>query len=61
MEAAAGFEPAKYAGFANRCLEPLGYAAIEVVSPAPGTGHRRVGNTAILAAGGAEGQAFSTP
>ena len=27
VEAAAGFEPATYGGFANRCLEPLGYAA----------------------------------
>jgi hypothetical protein len=27
LEAAVGFEPTKYGGFANRCLEPLGYAA----------------------------------
>ena len=28
MEAAVGFEPTKYGGFANRCLDPLGYAAL---------------------------------
>ncbi len=29
MEAAVGFEPTKYGGFANRCLDPLGYAAFD--------------------------------
>jgi len=28
LEAAVGFEPTKYGGFANRCLDPLGYAAL---------------------------------
>ena len=30
LEAAVGFEPTKYGGFANRCLEPLGYAALRL-------------------------------
>ena len=40
LEAAVGFEPTKYGGFANRCLEPLGYAALsyrpEAWTPMPG-------------------------
>ena len=35
LEAAVGFEPTKYGGFANRCLEPLGYAAVEPTDSSP--------------------------
>ena len=58
LEAAVEFEPAKYGGFANRCLDPLGYAALFDPMPDADRIARPADDLQILAACAKNGKHF---